>query len=270
MRYTDTATAVMEVFSENTINSIRRKKKKPVYQVPEGVRVYAIGDIHGCADLLKQLHESIVKDADSAENENKVVYLGDYLDRGPYVRQAIDEAISGLPDTFTTEYLSGNHETLFLSFLKDADVLGVWLDLGGHSTLLNYGVHPPGPGFSPEQAEEIRLALLGAVPPKHMAFFKKLKPYVQIGDFFFAHAGIRPGIHLNKQAEEDLFWIRAEFLESRAEHGAKIVHGHTIASRVQDWPNRLGVDTGAYATGVLTCAVLEKDQIRFLSTRTKN
>jgi len=237
--------------------------------VPEGVRVYAIGDIHGRADLLERLHQSIIKDANFSEKENRVVYLGDYLDRGPCVKKAIDEVISGLPDTFQTEYLRGNHEDLFLNFLKDAEVLGVWLDLGGHSTLLNYGVQPPVAGFSPEQAEQIRQALLASVPEKHMAFLKTLKPYTQIGNYFFTHAGIRPGIHLQQQAEEDLYWIRNDFLESKTEHGAKIVHGHTIASRVQDCPNRIGVDTGAYATGVLTCAVLENDQVRFLSTATK-
>lgn len=260
--------AVMATITESIKNIIRSKKQKQAFHIPPGIRVYAIGDIHGRADLLQQLHEMIIHDVESTDTpaENKVVYLGDYLDRGPYAKETIEEVLSGLPADFSPEYLRGNHEDLFLHFLEDASVLDVWLGLGGQATLLNYGIQAPGSGFDAKRAEDVREAFLDAVPSRHLEFLKTLKPFVQIGDFFFVHAGIRPGIPLQKQSEDDLFWIRDDFLESKTDHGAKIVHGHTISNRVQQHPNRIGLDTGAYATGILTCAVMEEDRIRFLST----
>jgi serine/threonine protein phosphatase 1 len=246
----------------------KNPNKAKTCRIPDNLRVYAIGDIHGRADLLKRLHEMIAADASGADGqkENKVVYLGDYLDRGPYVRETLDEIISGLDHGFQTEYLKGNHEEIFLNFLENASLLSLWLNLGGQSTLLNYRVASPGSDFSGERAEAVRLAVLDAMPQEHLSFLKNLKPYVQIGDFLFVHAGIRPGIPLDKQKDEDLFWIRYEFTTSRRDHGIKIVHGHTINDKVQERANRIGIDTGAYATGTLSCAVLEDDRVRFLST----
>lgn len=246
----------------------RKKEEKKRYRTPEGVRVYAVGDVHGRADLLKQMHELIVMDAgkDGGVAENRVVYLGDYLDRGAHVKETLDEVMSGLPENFDLVHLKGNHEEIFLSFLEDATMLEMWLGLGGQATLLNYGVQPPGYGFSTKRAETVQEMLLDAMPRSHLAFLRGLKPYVQIGDFFFAHAGIRPGRPLDKQSDADLFWIRDEFTGSPADHGVMVVHGHSIKEQVQKRGNRVGIDTGAYATGVLSCLVIENERMRFLST----
>jgi serine/threonine protein phosphatase 1 len=244
-----------------------KKNREKVYQLPEGWRVYAVGDIHGRADLLERLNQIIVLDSEAAPfKKNLLVYLGDYLDRGPFVRETLDLLISGLPSGFKTEYLHGNHEEFFLRFLEDPSILEMWVALGGQSTLMSYGVQVPGMGFSTERARKVREELLQAMPREHLEFLTNLKPFFVLGDFVFVHAGIRPGVPLDKQKPEDLFWIRDDFLNSPADHGYLVIHGHTIDEQVQKLFNRIGVDTGAYATGILSCAVLEGNRIRFLST----
>lgn len=249
---------------------IKKNQQKRIHYVPMGYRVYAVGDIHGRAELLKKLHNIIVADAGKRKDgkKNLVVYLGDYLDRGPYVKEALYEVISGLPkDDFHIEHLRGNHEQLFLDFLKEPSALALWLNLGGQSTLMNYRVKVPASGFSVERAEETRKEILEIMPYNHLEFINKSKIFFRFGDYLFVHAGIRPGISLEKQSFEDLLWIRDDFLASHADHDLKIIHGHTICARVQEHPNRIGIDTGAYATGVLTCVVLEDNRIRYLSTK---
>lgn len=242
----------------------KNKTGTPVYKLPSGLRVYAVGDIHGRADLLRPLHEAIAQDADKAGPEIKhcVVYLGDYLDRGPYVRETIDELLYRLPAGFRAEYLMGNHEALFLAFLDDPSLLAFWLEIGGHSTLLSYQVQPPGSGFSEERAKAIRQEIIAAMPERHMAFLENLKPYVRMGDVVFVHAGIRPGIPLAQQSPADLFWTRSAFPDALTDHGMRVVHGHTINAEVEEAPGHIGVDTGAYATGILGCAVLEGADFR--------
>lgn len=237
------------------------------HRLPEGQRVYAVGDVHGRADLLRRLHKAIVRDAGrSPDRDNTVVYLGDYLDRGHMVRETLEEAAGGLPDSFDSIFLRGNHEQMFLDFLDDPALLETWLGLGGQATLLNYGVRPPAQGFCTGRAEEVRDNILQAMPDEHLRFLGLLRPVERIGDYVFVHAGIRPGVALDRQSEGDLFWIRDEFLASQRDHGLRVVHGHTIQDRPTARANRISVDTGAYATGVLSCAVLEDDQVRFLST----
>lgn len=245
----------------------RRKKTKtgrPVYRLPDGLRVYAVGDIHGRADLLRPLHAAIAQDADKAgpETDHCVVYLGDYLDRGPYVRETIDELRYWLPAGFRAEYLMGNHEALFLAFLDDPSLLAFWLEIGGHSTLLSYQVQPPESGFSDERAKAIRAEVIAAMPEHHMAFLGNLKPYVRMGDVLFVHAGIRPGIPMAQQSPADLFWTRSAFRDTRTDYGMRVVHGHTINAEVEEANGQIGVDTGAYATGILGCAVLEGADFR--------
>lgn len=250
-------------FLRKLINNNGRR----AYRIPEGLRVYAVGDVHGRADLLRRLHGRIVQDSQTGrERDNVVVYLGDYLDRGAFVRETLDEIANGLPSCFRKEYLQGNHEQLFLDFLDDSSLLETWLGLGGQATLLNYGVKAPGTGFSPRRAESVRESLLEAMPGEHLNFLSDLKHYYQLGDYVFVHAGIRPGIPLEKQSTDDLLWIRDDFLDSHDDHDWKIVHGHTIRERAQAHPHRISVDTGAYATGVLSCVILEDDQVRFLDT----
>lgn len=236
--------------------------QSPAHRIPEGVCVYAVGDIHGRADLIAELHERIQEDSKkSGRRKNVVVYLGDYVDRGPGVREAVDEVISGLPGAFEKVYLMGNHEQILLEFLEDSSVYGFWAGLGGSATLLSYGVS----AFNNERrAEEARRELAGAMPEKHLEFLKNLRLSYRIGDYLFVHAGIRPGMDVEKQAVCDLLWVRDDFLLSEKDHGFRVVHGHTVAGGVQECFNRLGVDTGAYATGVLTCGVLENSGVRYI------
>ena len=248
-------------------NAFSRREPVREYRLPPGLRVYAVGDVHGRADLLRQLHATLVRDAaDIPEAPVAAIYLGDYLDRGPQVRETLDELAHGLPDRFRTAYLRGNHEYLFLEFLKNPIVLEGWLAIGAAATLLSYGVQPPGSGFSAEQAATVRDDMIVAMPEEHLRFLRLLKPSLRIGDYLFAHAGVRPGVDPELQKEADLLWVRREFMDSKQDHGVRVVHGHTILDHPEVRPNRISLDTGAYATGVLTCAVLEEDRVRFLDT----
>jgi len=245
----------------------KQEISKPIYHyhVPEGIRVYAVGDIHGRADLLKRLHRRIIADAGRMPNlRNIVVYLGDYVDRGIEIREVLDTLVNGLPDNFHPVYLRGNHEETLLAFLEDSSMLDFWLAIGGQATLMNYRVAVSGNGFSENRAMEVRKALIDKLPDKHLTFLNRLENSFAIGDYFFAHAGVRPGVALSQQKPEDLLWIRDPFMSSTDHFGARIVHGHSIVRSPEILPNRIGLDTGAYATGILSCAVLEEDRVRLL------
>jgi serine/threonine protein phosphatase 1 len=234
---------------------------------PAGTRLYAIGDIHGRIDLLRALQRLIHHDAARGQAQrNVVVYLGDYVDRGPDSCTVIDALLNEPLPGFESHHLKGNHEDVMLRFLSDASVAPTWLSFGGRETLLSYGIDPPGP-FAP--AGELLRAQreLGAnLPPAHLDFLRGLKTSHQEGDYFFAHAGVRPGVPLEQQRDEDMLWIREEFLRSDASFGCMVVHGHTI-SRVPDVrKNRIGIDTGAFASNRLTALVAEGTEWSFLQT----
>ncbi len=250
------------------LEKFREKPSLEKYEIPENQVVYAIGDIHGRADLLRKLHDLIIQDADDRQHEKRtLVYLGDYVDRGPYVRETVEMLINETLPGFERIFLMGNHEQFLLNFLEDPEILQAWIIVGGGSTLSSYGVRLPSSGFSPERDEKVRRTFISAVPKNHLLFFKNLRPFFKLKDFLFVHAGIRPGLKLEKQKSEDIFWIRDDFLSSTYDHDFMVVHGHTIDEEVQIRSNRIGVDTGAYATGVLTCAVIEGCEIRFISTK---
>ena len=232
-------------------------------RVPDGLRVYAIGDIHGRADLLAEVFERI--DADLANNGGREaihVFLGDYIDRGPSSRHVLDLLIKR-SHAHRSTFLRGNHEGYMASFLTKPAILGEWRQLGGLETLMSYGVMP---SFSDGAAAQSKLAATfsDAVPGGHRRFLDALQLSFTCGDYFFAHAGIRPGVPLAKQREEDLLWIRDEFLISEERHEKLIVHGHTPVAQPDIRSNRINIDTGAYATGQLTCLVLEADHISFV------
>ena len=245
----------------------REERSFSAYSLPPGLRVYAVGDIHGRADCLKELQVIINEHAaDGRGLKNIIVYLGDYLDRGPYVRETIDELIAGPLPGFDAVHLMGNHERMLLDFLDDPSVLKFWLDNGGMATLLSYGVKVS-TGTSIVFAEDLQNELNSVIPKSHTEFLRNLKLYYKAGDYVFVHAGIRPGVSLEKQDIKDMLWDMEEFSEFEGDHGFRIVSGHTIQSDPLVTPNRIGVDTGAYATGILTCAVLEGDRVEFLSSR---
>ena len=239
-------------------------------RVPDGLRVYAIGDIHGRFDLLQQMQALILGDAANAESRCEIVYLGDYVDRGPASREVIDLLASGPPPGFSATCLLGNHEAAMLQFLRDSSMGDAWLTYGGMPTLNSYGIPVVGPG-SNAASHQLQLRQLQAAqnrnqPDAHRDFLTGLRISHSIGDYFFAHAGVRPGVPLAAQEREDLIWIRDEFLLSRRDHGQVVVHGHSITQAVEEMPNRIGIDTGAYFSNRLSCLVLEGESRRFLST----
>jgi len=237
--------------------------KREAARVPDGMRVYTIGDIHGCAAVLDSLHAAIEQDAVPFAGEKLLVYLGDYTDRGPDSRGVIERLSSGAPEGFSTRYVKGNHDAAFLEFLANAETYRAWRSYGAPETLLSYGVRPP--RFdSFEHFEEARQALAAALPPAHLRFLRGLEPMVICGDYAFVHAGIRPGLDMDSQTEQDLLWIRDDFLSCTQAFEKVIVHGHTPVPQPQSLRNRIAVDTGVYATGVLSCVVLEGAGRRFI------
>ena len=236
--------------------------------LPSGLRVYAVGDIHGRLDLLQVIVERIRADAETRSEDDVcgVVFLGDYIDRGPHSKGVIDYLMADpLPD-FETVFLRGNHESTMLQFLDDISTGPGWLTYGGVNTLLSYGLRPPvtvPPGL---RLTAVQRQLRVALPPAHRAFLCAMPAYALIGTYLFVHAGIRPGVALECQRDDDMVWIRDEFLRSTLDHGVVVVHGHTIAMQADSLPNRIGIDTGAYATGRLTAVVLEGTSRRFLDT----
>lgn len=234
-------------------------------RVPVGRRIYAIGDIHGRLDLLTLLHQQIRDDAQTAVGDKLVVYLGDYIDRGPASRAVIDALIAAPLPGFARVFLKGNHEDMMLRFLAGPpDPL--WLFNGGIATLASYRVIDA--DFVPGHwdLELLQQRMRSALPPSHGDFLLNLSLKHEEGDYLFVHAGVRPGVPLDAQQPEDLMWIRAPFLKARKPFGRRIVHGHTITEAPEVTENRIGIDTGAFYSDCLTCLVLEGDQVRFLQT----
>ena len=237
------------------------KLKSPL---PEPLRLYVIGDIHGHADLLDRMAAGIARDLNERPIDVPLtVTLGDYIDRGPDSRGVLDR-LAGNP--FPTDYvaLKGNHEDLLETFLRDPSSADHWRRLGGLETLHSYGVDV-GPLMRGRDYEAAADALRAAVPPEHFAFLASLRRALTVGGYFLCHAGVRPGVPLEQQTEDDLLWIRDEFLKSKTDFGRIVVHGHTPTEEPELLPNRINVDTGAFMTGRLTCAVLEGKAVRFLS-----
>lgn len=234
---------------------------------PAGTRLYAIGDIHGRDDLLAGLLASIEQDArDAPELQKILIYLGDYVDRGLQSKEVIDRIVAGPPAGFEAVCLKGNHEDALLHFLRDPTFGKTWKYYGGLETLHSYGISELTLRDDPAAFEEARRHFERVLPPGHRAFLDQLQPSAVFGDYFFAHAGVRPGIPLERQAEEDLLWIREDFLHADEWFGKVVVHGHTPSEDPVFRPNRIGVDTGAYMTNRLTCLVLEGSERRVIQS----
>jgi serine/threonine protein phosphatase 1 len=228
----------------------------------DSTRIYVIGDIHGRLDLLEQMIDEIRSDLDGHAGDSLTVTLGDYVDRGPHSSGVLD-CLSRNP--FPTPYipLKGNHEELLETFLRDPTFGSDWRRLGGLETLNSYGISVVplmmGKGFA-AAAEQLQAVL----PPAHLKFLESLKTSLDAGKYFLCHAGIRPGVPFERQTDRDLIWIRGEFLNSETDFGKIVVHGHTPVEEPEVKPNRINIDTAAFATGRLTCVVLEGDLRRFL------
>jgi serine/threonine protein phosphatase 1 len=237
----------------------------------DGQLIYAIGDIHGCYDQLRSLLRQIAADAEihARGRTATLIFCGDYVDRGPASRQVLD-ALCWLKrwQPFDMLFLKGNHEQVMLDYISAPIEAMAWLRFGGAQTLQSYGVTPPAPGDAPEAHIAARDDLLDQLPVAHLRFLEDLELMVGVGDFAFVHAGVRPGVALDRQAEQDLLWIREEFLANDAPYDRVIVHGHTWESdQPEIGPHRIGIDTGAYETGVLTAIRIEDDGICAIMAR---
>jgi serine/threonine protein phosphatase 1 len=226
--------------------------------LPSHIRVYAIGDVHGCLDRLVALHADIAADlTERPVAEPLLIHMGDYVDRGPDSAGVIERLAAGHLPNLPVVNLMGNHEDLMLSALErpsDASVQ-LWLMNGGANSLHSWGI--PRTTAAAEWASRL--------PARHLAFLRNLAVSHSAGGYLFVHAGVRPGLPLERQSPHDLLWIREPFLSSSADFGAVVVHGHTPRGRPEVRRNRIGIDTGAVMGGNLTCVVLEGDRMAFLS-----
>lgn len=226
------------------------------------MRLYAIGDVHGCNGLLATVHAKIVEDMRAnTPADYRIIHVGDYVDRGPDSAGVIDRLLKLNRDNPKIVCLKGNHEAMMMEFLDDPSAKG-FLSNGGLETTRSYGVRLRFPSSLDPTAVRAEFARL--IPREHLDFVDRLKLSVRLGDYFFCHAGVRPQVALNRQSEDDLLWIRYDFLDDRREHEAVVVHGHTPKEEPEVKGNRINIDTGAFATGRLTCLVLEGKTHRFL------
>jgi serine/threonine protein phosphatase 1 len=250
----------------------KRKPKAPVApvapRVPEDTVVWAIGDVHGCLDLLKPLVEAILADAASIAATRKVViFLGDYIDRGPDSRGVLRYLID-LPKDAGIEwrFLKGNHEEAMLKFLDDPSFGPNWCEYGGDAALASYGLKPPQMKHKPEAWAHISADLDHKVTSAERGFLTGLELSFSVGDYFFSHAGARPGVLLSDQVSRDLIWIRNAFLDSDVEFEKVIVHGHTPVRQVYRDKRRIGLDTKAYSSGMLSAVKLSSQNAVILTS----
>ena len=245
------------------VSFFRRGKPAPS-RVADGTRLYAIGDIHGRDDLLVTLLRMITDDQNGRSAANvQMIFLGDLINRGPSSKEVVSR-VRALCDHNLAKYIKGNHEEIFVSAAKgDARAARTLMDLGGQETLTSYGI-------SAEEAaqggfDDLAKLISSRVPKEDIAFLNAGADYIEVDDYAFVHAGIVPGLPLLEQDPAQLRWIRGRFFNSAVMHERVIVHGHSISRSVQDHPNRIGIDTGAFATGRLSAVALEGDQRWFLT-----
>lgn len=231
-----------------------------------GCRAYAVGDIHGRLDLLDLLLADIERDiAARPRAKTYIVFLGDLIDRGPDSAGVVERLRTYRHGDAKIVHLSGNHEEVLLEILAGKlGVLPAWLKFGGVECARSYGIDPE----ALRQADERSAIELvrEKVPRAHREFLRGFADTFRFGDYLFVHAGIRPGVGLDEQERKDLRWIREPFLGDTKEHGFVVVHGHTIGTEIDERPNRIGIDTGAYQSGVLTAVAIENDRRWFLQT----
>ncbi|WP_245444887.1 metallophosphoesterase [Pseudaminobacter soli (ex Li et al. 2025)] len=236
---------------------------------PDGIRIYAIGDVHGRLDLLERMHARINSELVAEQPDDwRVIHLGDYVDRGPASRGVLDTLLDATRRDERMIALAGNHDHGFLDFLAHPTPTGLFANNGGDMTALSYGVMLDFGG--PAALASSAAALRRAVPESHVGFLNGLGYWASFGDFYFCHAGIRPGVPLERQNPRDLTWIRDEFLHYAYPHPKVIVHGHTPHPEPEVLANRVNVDTQAHRSGVLTALVIDGLDKRILSVSDKD
>jgi calcineurin-like phosphoesterase family protein len=236
-------------------------------RTPDGCQIYAVGDLHGRFDLLRRIQDRIAEDAAKSGGVAKtIIYLGDYVDRGPQSFEIIDALTNETLPGFDRIFLKGNHEDMLLRFLDNGDCAETWLANGGVETLASYGIEADRFLWTVDAVEDLRRQFSAIMPVVHMRFFRSLDLYRVFGDYIFVHAGLRPETGLADQKERDFMWIRHDFLKCESAFPGIVVHGHSISPQPEFKTNRIGIDTGAYRSGKLTCLVLTGEGRRVLQT----
>jgi serine/threonine protein phosphatase 1 len=242
------------------LNILERWKKrgKAKSRVPDGLRVYAVGDVHGCKSQMVHLLEAIERHRAGYTGSTHLIFLGDMVDRGPDSADVLNYVLTADLPADKVTFLMGNHEEMMLD-CYDGNVrsFSPWLRYGGLETMESYGVTRD---TIFREDFDLGPVMRSAVPLKHIAFLRSFQDRLSLGDYLFVHAGIRPGTMLEDQSPDDLRWITTDFLTDKTDHGFTVVHGHTIAPTVIRRSNRIGVDTGCYRTGILSALVLEGDE----------
>lgn len=258
---------IAQTFWRALVAPLRRRARQKRPRTPTGYRAYAVGDIHGRLDLLDMLIRKIELDLGaSSPKKNLIVFLGDLIDRGPSSAQVVERLRAYKHSNCDIAFLSGNHEEVFLRVLEgDIDLLERWLQFGGGECLASYGLDPR--SIETLDGPQILRRAREVVPAEHISFLRSFADTVTLGDYLFVHAGIKPGVNLEKQEPQDLRWIRKPFLEHEGKHLSFVVHGHTISEKIDVRTNRIGIDTGAYRTGVLSALRLEDETQSIIQVR---
>jgi serine/threonine protein phosphatase 1 len=234
---------------------------------PRGYRAYVVGDVHGRLDLLTGLLDKIHAEIDRKPPRRALlVFLGDLIDRGPQSAEVVERLRTYRRHGVRPMFILGNHEEVLLRILDgDSSLIASWLNFGGSECLQSYGVDPRVIESKPK--DEALAMVRKAIPAAHVEFLRGFADTCRFGDYLFVHAGIRPGVELASQRQSDLRWIREPFLVDESDHGFVVVHGHSISGKIDEQPNRIGIDTGAFATGILTALAIEGGQRWYLDTR---
>jgi serine/threonine protein phosphatase 1 len=247
---------------------IFRRSSPPVPEPagPPGYRAYVIGDVHGRLDLLEDLLARIYAELQHRPaSRTLLAFVGDLIDRGPNSAQVIERLRSYSRKGIEPLFILGNHEEVLLRILRgEAELITKWRWFGGAECLRSYGVNPE--ALASLTAEQALIVVRSAIPDEHAEFIESFVDSCRFGDYLLVHAGIRPGIPLEQQSQEDMRWIRDPFLRDGRDHGVVVVHGHTISETVDERPNRIGIDTGAYRTDILTALAIEGNDRWFLDT----
>ena len=233
--------------------------------------VYAVGDIHGCKSLVDNMHDKIVETSKKIQGEKLLIYLGDYIDRGPDIKATIQSLIDFKPKDFTKVFLLGNHEQMLLEFIAGSrNSPYIWISNGGLETLESYGTDIS--KYIDNTMElsfdkKIREEFIEFLPFSHKDFFNQLQFNFIWEDYFFVHAGINPSIPLDRQEKETMLWTREKsFFNPKMTYNKIIVHGHTPAEKVEHYPFRINLDTGSFYSGKLSCLKIENGKLSFLDT----
>ncbi|MDD2325265.1 MAG: metallophosphoesterase family protein [Alphaproteobacteria bacterium] len=234
---------------------------------PSNHRIYVVGDIHGRLDLLTRLLAMVEADAIQHESKiKKLVFLGDYIDRGLDSRGVLERLTKPFAERMEPLFLRGNHDDRMVRFLDGHfEVVSSWLQYGGIATFASYGVNATA-GIPQSKLPALREELKAKVPAAHQDFLNSTLFAASFGDYYFVHAGVNPTLDLEEQRPADQMWIRDVFLDSPVDFGKIIVHGHTIVAEPENRPNRIAIDTGAFASGTLTCLVLDGAERSFFTT----